>query len=130
MRNDLVAFFLLILCFGCESSDKLPQFVVSKDEMIEIITDVQIAESYIKLKFAVRNDSVQLTDSIYNAIYRKHNLTKEAYDSSFSYYVNRPEILQEIYEAAIINLSTLDAKNEGEKQKKQVRDTLPVNPAI
>ena len=130
MRNDLVAFFLLILCFGCESSDKLPQFVVSKDEMIEIITDAQIAESYIKLKFAVRNDSVQLTDSIYNAIYRKHNLIKEAYDSSFSYYVNRPEILQEIYEAAIINLSTLDAKNEGEKQKKQVRDTLPVNPAI
>jgi hypothetical protein len=97
--------------------------------MIDVMTDVQIAESYIKLKFTLRNDSIQLTDSIYDAIFRKHDLSREVYDSSFSYYVNKPEVLQEIYEATIINLSALDAKNEGEKQKNK-GDTLPTDPVI
>jgi hypothetical protein len=129
MKNLLIVLLSLIVV-GCNSTEERPELVISKEEMINVMTDVQIAESFIKLKFALRNDSVQLTDSIYNAIFKKYNLTKESYDSSFSYYVSQPEVLQEIYEAAIINLSALDAKNEGDKLKSKKVDSLPTDPVI
>jgi len=129
MKNLLIVLLSLIVV-GCNSTEERPELVISKEEMINVMTDVQIAESFIKLKFTLRNDSVQLTDSIYNAIFKKYNLTKESYDSSFSYYVSKPEVLQEIYEAAIINLSALDAKNEGDKLKNKKVDSLPTDPVI
>ena len=92
------------------------------------MTDVQIAESYIKLKFAVKNDTIRTTDSIYAAIYRKHQISPEVYDTSFQFYSKHPEIFQVIYEKAINNLGTIEALNESsKKQSKPAEVGPPVN---
>ncbi len=92
------------------------------------MTDVQVAEAYIKLKFTIVNDTIQNSDSIYASILSKHELSKAVYDSNFAYYKRNPEQMQAIYEDVLIALSALDAKNEAEKKKDPVDSTLKEDP--
>lgn len=122
---------LPLFLFGCDDEFKVPKVVLDQDKMIEVMTDVQIAESYIKLKFSLKGDTIRSTDSIYAAIYRKHQISAETYDTSFQFYTNHPEVLQEIYEKAINNLATIEAINEASKEDREPDpvDALPVNSA-
>ncbi len=122
--------FLLLTCIlvGCSDELKIPDVVLPEDKMVEVMTDVQIAESYIKLKFALRSDTIRTSDSIYAAVYRKHKISAATYDTSFQFYTTHPELLQRIYEKAINNLGTIEALNESTKKvSKAPEEELPVD---
>ncbi len=111
--------------FSCEEELKKPDIVLEQEKMVDVMTDVQIAESYIKLKFALRNDTITITDSVYAALYRKHEITSAVYDMSFQFYAKHPDLLQEIYEKAINNLGTIEAFNESTKKQSQPAKVEP-----
>ncbi len=116
------------ILFGCADELEIPDVVLPEDKMVEVMTDVQIAESYIKLKFALRSDTIRTSDSIYAAVYRKHQISAATYDSSFQFYTTHPELLQRIYEKAINNLGTIEALNESTKKvSKAPEEELPVD---
>ncbi len=102
-----------------EEAPEKPDNLLSYDEMIEIMTDVQLAESY------VRNgrhniDSI-MPNAFYDHVWEKHALTKEDLEVSLSYYALFPDTLERIYEEVINELtekqaaieSEMEANNEG-----------------
>lgn len=124
----IAQFLSVCLLIGCSNELEIPDVVLSEDKMVEVITDVQIAESYIKLKFALRSDTIRTSDSIYAAVYRKHRISAATYDTSFQFYTAHPELLQRIYEKAINNLGTIEALNGStKKESKTPTKELPVD---
>ena len=48
-------------------------------------------------------------------VFKKNNISKKQYDESFDFYTKHPEILSEIYQLVLNNLSKMQAEVMNEK---------------
>lgn len=121
MKKLLILLFAISSLFSCESEEKKPDYVWSEERFTEVLTELQMAESVVRLGYNRLPDSLYLNDSIYNAAFRKVNTNKVEFDSNMNYYLQRPEQLEKIYDQVIVNLSTrlgeLKAKQNEEENK-------------
>ena len=100
-------FLLLSSCK--EKTIVIPDSVLSMDTMAAVLVDVQLLEA-MKIKSGI-NDSVSV-DSIlfqYALIFNKHKITQEQFEQSFDFYKTNPELLEEIYDKTISELSRMQA---------------------
>ncbi len=104
-----VSLFVLIL-IGCgKKAEKLPEGILTKEEMIPVMVDIELAESAITIK-ALHGDSArQYASDYYNFIYYNHNVPKEVFNKSLDYYIAHPKELDEIYTEVITELSKKEA---------------------
>jgi hypothetical protein len=105
-------FFLIILIFLFGSCDtgvirvKKPKNLISQDEIAEVLADIHIAEASIQLENS-EDDSIRQTYiNYYNAVFEKHNISREAFTASMDYYFKNPEKLEIIYDNVTEILST------------------------
>lgn len=110
---------LLLLLSGCtndqEQVDKIPENVLSEEDMVDVMVDLQLAESY------VRNnrhnvDSIQPA-AFYNKVWQDHHTSKEQVKESFLYYTTKPALMEQFYEEVINRLTEKQAKIEAEMEK-------------
>lgn len=86
--------------------------------MISILVDIHIADAVAKeKKLKDIKLSNQLKKTYFNNVLEKHNITKEDFEKSTSFYENNIELMQEIYEKVMIVLSEKEALLNGEKNK-------------
>lgn len=112
---------LVLLACGAQKKDtpEKPDNLISYEEMITVMTDVQMAESF------VRNgrhniDSI-MPNAFYEHVWEKHGITENDLEVSLSYYALFPDTLERIYEEVINELterqaaieSEMEANNEG-----------------
>ena len=106
--------FTAIFFFSCsKKSITIPDNVLSKKEIVPVLVDIHLAQAA-----ANRN---QFSDTVHNSlsdytpfIFQSHRITKQKYDSSISFYTKYPELMDEIYQDVINELS----KKQSEAQKK------------
>ena len=101
----LIGFFA-----ACEEEEKIPDNILSKEKFTEALTEVQIAESIVRLGYHRYPDSLYRNDSIYSSAFRKLKITQAIFDSNMNYYLSRPVELEKIYDQVIVNLSTRTAE--------------------
>ena len=87
--------------------------------MVEVLTEFQITEAAIRLGYHRNQDSIILNDSLYAATFRKLDITRELFDSNYTYYSEHPEQFEKIYDKVITNLSTRSAELSSNKNKVQ-----------
>ena len=104
-----IVFVLILEAASCSDSNKVPEYVIEQGKFVEILTDFQKAESIIRLGYHRYQDSVIPNDSVYNAVFRKYNITKADFDTNYNYYANQPEVFEEMYDEVIVNLSESSA---------------------
>lgn len=123
----LVGFFL----FSCQKEEKKPDYLWSEEEFAELLTEVQMAEAFIRLGMhrEVTKDSIVHNDSIYASVFRKWEISRQDFDSNYHYYLNHPKKFEAIYEKVITNLSERSAsiQRKGEKEKKMKKDSSVKN---
>ena len=103
-------FSLLFIVFliACGSpKEKIPDDILSKEKMIEIVTELHVTEASINL-------NLYNADSL-KTIYSKHQVTKSQYDSSFKYYALHPKQLSEIYKGVLNEISKRQAATVNHK---------------
>ncbi len=106
-------FLFLVFCSCSKSKVKTPEGVLSQKEMIPILVDVHIAQAAAGLHNEADTARFTLNDYL-PYILKTHHVEKIVYDSSISFYTLHPEIMQEMYDEVINELS----KKQGEAQKK------------
>jgi phosphorylcholine metabolism protein LicD len=112
----LVPIFFFISCK--DQSIKIPKEIFPKETMISILVDIHIADAVAKeKKLKDIKLSNQLKKTYFNNVLEKHNITKEDFEKSTSFYENNIELMQEIYEKVMIVLSEKEALLNGEKNK-------------
>ena len=107
MKKTILYFFLLLLMSGCGMR---PWGILSPDEMVDILLDVHISESAMKiLDPTARRIEKQ---EYYNTVFEKHHTTKEQFDKSLDWYSRHPKALIAIYEDLKIEAEALQARVE------------------
>ncbi len=124
MRIALIVLGLAFILFSCEEEENVPDYLLEEAKFIEVLTDLQKAESIVRLGYNRYSDSIYLNDSVYSALFRSQKISRADFDSSMNYYLDRPEQLENIYKQVIESLSKESA------ELKAKRKELPVEPAL
>lgn len=103
MKKSLLPLLFILLC-GC-SSDPKPDGIIDTATMTAFLTEAHLIESYDFIAVQPHRDSLAprtaaATDSLLN----KYGITAADYDSSLSYYLLHPKILEDIYSRVVNNL--------------------------
>lgn len=77
-------------------------------KMINVLTDIVLAEGNEKVLKKYGYDTKVLIDSSYQFIYKNQKIEKWQMDSSFKYYSNHPEDFAKMMETVIENLNRLE----------------------
>ena len=103
--------FISMLLFSCSSSEvSIPSGILSRDQMVAVLTDVQVAEAAILYQNSRGNISESKAPEYYQYIFQKHHITEKQFRESFSFYVSQVELMDKIYEDVINEISKKQAE--------------------
>ena len=103
-----IIFLSLFLFLGCNAEKKPPnKYLLTSDQLIPVLVDLHLI--YAIQSTPEFHQLTNLYDSIdlHSAVFKKHNVTKAAFDSTISYYSDNPEYMIDIYDEVIMRLSKL-----------------------
>jgi len=110
-----------LISIACKNSNKeLPDYVLGREAMIDVITDIHLIEAALAKKQNKGLLAFDLAEIYYDSLYAKYSISKAEIDSSIAYYSRRPEIFDAIYVKVITNLSKKESEIELESDTTQV----------
>ena len=90
----------------------MPDRLFTEEEMVDIMTDVQIIEAEINYQKSLeREDSAPDTDykamtqSYYDQLFEHHGITDTLFSQNIKYYTERPEVLKRIMDSVVQRLT-------------------------
>lgn len=89
----------LISCSKNESAK------LSKDEMVDIIIRIHLAEAKVSNSYLPSDSALMYYKTMEDSIFGKYNTTKKVYDSSYVYYMKNIEEMDIIYSRVVDSLS-------------------------
>ena len=110
MIKNISIILICIFLFACSKSPetKIPDTVLSKEKMAELMLDIQLYESSMGISlFKEENVLLEIPKT---DILKKHGLTKKQYDESFEFYSKHPELFSEVYTIVLNDLSKMQAE--------------------
>ena len=96
----------LILLFACAETEEKPERLLTKEQMVGILTDIHIAEAKANRTSLRSYDSLQIMYKAYeNDVLKKHKTDSTTYRQSYKYYLEHMQEMDEIYTAVVDTLS-------------------------
>ncbi len=119
MGRRIIFVFICLVFVACsgEKAVVIPDSVLSKEKMAEVMLDIHLMEASMNIS-GVNPNTIDLAGSkvpLNIDVLKKHNLTKKQYDESFSFYSNHPELLSQVYQQILNDLSKLQAEVSNKK---------------
>jgi len=101
--------FSLNACYNINKSEIIPpEKIIPKQELIEILTDLQLIEA----GFTMSENRIyvgKVKPKYYQAVLDKHDLTLGQLRENVNYYQATPKVMEEIYESVLANLSKIQS---------------------
>ena len=104
--------FVLAAISGCKDKGFMPERLLSEQEMISIMTDVQIIEADINYQkqlererdpedttTIIPKDYVKMSREYYGQLFEHHGITDSIFSQNLRYYTERPEVLENIMDS-------------------------------
>ncbi|MCX6290627.1 MAG: DUF4296 domain-containing protein [Bacteroidetes bacterium] len=103
---------VLLLSISCSKKPAdIPKNILSKTELVPVLVDIHLAQAATGVNQL--NDSARYGMKEYSGyIFKIHGITKEKYDSSLAFYSRHPELIDEIYQEVINELSRKQSEEE------------------
>ena len=119
----LILTVLIVFAFSCGKKEKKPDYIFSHDRMVEVLTEFQISEAIVRLGYHRTKDSIIYNDTIYSSVFRKLNIDRSQYDSSFTYYSqSTSEEFEEDFRRGHHQPKHKGSKNSREKERNCLLD--------
>jgi hypothetical protein len=107
-------FVMLIFFSSCgKKSVDIPRGILSKEELVPVLVDIHLAQASLNLNQVADTSRFNMSDYT-GFILKSHGITKEKYDTSMAFYTEHAELLDEIYQEVINELS----KKQSEVERK------------
>ena len=105
----LLNFILLVLALSsCKSDKQVPDNILPKDKMVLLIRDLHLVEAYINANFTYSDSSKFLFKNLEDSIFKAHQTSPVAFDSSMAYYQRNIKDMDEIYAVVVDSLSLME----------------------
>lgn len=107
----LLVVAMIVMACGNGDKEKRNEEVLPEEQMVELLTDIQLVESVVRVN---AGEDEFLTDSVdyYSAIFEKHSVSKIQFEESMRYYTKHPADLENIYDQVLVKLSEREAGYE------------------
>jgi len=110
MRHNLITNVILLslffILYGCNSSEEnLPNGILSKKEMVDIITNMQLSDAAQKEVGISGILMGKMQDTSYTLIFNKFNTDFVQFDSSLKVYSAHPKLLENIMGEVTLKLN-------------------------
>lgn len=104
MKKTFLA-FLVIFIFGCSVKEKPPEGLMTQQQMINFLIDLQIVEAKIYTSRFPRDSIKFFFPDIEKELFRRHGIQDTTYFKSYQYYLENIEKMEIIYSAVVDSLS-------------------------
>jgi hypothetical protein len=107
MKRLFALCFVIVFLLSCK--DDIAKInnkgIISRKEFVEILADIHLIDaitdgSDFYNKFGPSDSLV-----LYSAIFKKHHVTKEEFDSTVSMYIRQPEVYMKVYDEVLLKLN-------------------------
>jgi hypothetical protein len=114
-RLFLLIFVPILLLFSCApkedlSSEKVPVNIIQPDSMVDVIVDMQLTEAVMREHRLTGKFEDSLAIVSFEKVFIKHNINKEKFEESLSFYKQNLRLYEKIYENVITRLSQLQSE--------------------
>ena len=111
MRLYLFAAIAFLLLFSCQNDEvKIPSDIIQPDEYALVLSDIHLLEAEV-MDYRWPADSLRdYLDKNYQVIFTIHKTTPAQFKKSYDFYLNHPEILKQIYEKVVEDLTLKEEK--------------------
>jgi hypothetical protein len=114
-RLFLLIFVPILLLFSCApkedlSSEKVPVNIIQPDSMVDVIVDMQLTEAVMREHRLTGKFEDSLAIVSFEKVFVKHNINKEKFEESLSFYKQNLRLYEKIYENVITRLSQLQSE--------------------
>ena len=117
MKRLILISLLFVLVAACAHKDKsfMPERLLTEEEMIDAMTDLQIIEAQINYQKTLDKEegenpvSVEYKDmaqAYYDQFFEHYGITDSIFLQNMRYYTERPETLQRIMDAVVKRLTS------------------------
>ena len=120
MKRLVLLSLLFVLAIACGHKDKgfIPERLLSEQEMINIMTDVQIIEADINYQKSqereqepndtikiIPKDYVKISRDYYAQLFEHYGITDSIFEQNLKYYTERPAELEKIMDSVMQRLT-------------------------
>lgn len=127
MIRKTIFIFTCLFLLACAEQKKegIPSDILSKQKIADVMLDMHLLEAAMSLN-TYRPDIIKNGDPAASFdVFDKHKITKDQYNESFEYYAQHPELLNEVYQIVLENLSKMQAEVMNKKEDVKVKkDTI------
>ena len=111
MRYSFILFYtVFIVSCSQNKTVSIPDSVLSKEKMAEVMVDVHLLEATLNINTFSRDKVTKGTIGPTTDVLKKNHITKKQYDESFKFYSSNPQLLSEIYLIVLNDLSKMQAQ--------------------
>jgi len=96
---------LVVLALSCSKKERVPEGVLSRDEMVNVLSELYIVEQKISTLGVKRDSLVQIFDSMKGRVFEKVGITDSVFRKSLNFYIDHPDVLEGIYTSLIDSLN-------------------------
>ena len=125
MKRFFFIVFVLLLFSACGNKSKTfaPDRLLTEQEMIDLMTDVQIIEAdinYQKTQEREHKDSipskpidpVKLSRLYYEQLFEHYGITDSIFKQNIKYYSERPDVLEKIMDSVVQRLTKVQSESQ------------------
>ncbi len=106
-KLTLIAFVLLV--FSCKQKGvETPGNILEKKELVNVQVDLYLVEAAHNMNVLKIDSADTEYKTLFETVMKKHNVTREDYESSLRYYAIDNESLNEIYDSVLVKLTKLE----------------------
>ena len=114
MTKLFVVVSTILFITSCYHENKplvnIPDTILPKGEMVNILTDIYVAEGTIAYRKTKKEFTQEMSTRYYKQIFKKHNINHRILKDNLRYYNSTPEIMEDIMEEVLANLSRLQSE--------------------
>ena len=118
-----ITIFLLLLITSCQRDEAE---ILGRSKMRKVLVDIHLLEGIFSIKQPPLTEREQVY--YYEALFRKHLISRAVFDSSLVYYTRNPKIFERIYNRVISDLNVLNQEVLDGKYRKYIPDSILYKP--
>jgi len=98
-------FVLLVILFGCsKKKTELPQGLLSRSEMVNLLIDVHLLEAKVQKLYLTKDSAAQVYEYFEKKLMEEHHVKDSIYNLSLNFYLQELDQFKIIYDEVVDSL--------------------------
>ena len=121
MKKAIIISLALFL-LSCSNRKKTPDYVISHDDMINIIIDIHLTDGLLTQNKVRRKLAKKDSLNYYDAIFNSYGYTRADFDTSIYFYSKNINEYDKIYEEVLNRLNEMETKLKKENSEEKIEE--------